>query len=112
MNKELVGASTAVLILGVLKRGPSWGYDIVRQLNDEAAGAFVWQEGTVYPLLHRLEKQKLVRARWRESPAGRRRKYYMLTATGRDALDRDARQWRLFHDLVLSFAGASHARPA
>ena len=56
-NKELVGASTAILILGVLKRAPSYGYDIVRQINQEAEGVFTWQEGTIYPLLHKLERQ-------------------------------------------------------
>ena len=109
-NKELVGASTAVLILGVLKRGgPSWGYDIVRQINEEAAGAFTWQEGTVYPLLHKLEKQGLVHCRWQESPAGRQRKYYVLTPTGRAALDAGTREWEMFHELILRLAGASHA---
>ncbi|HSZ58299.1 MAG TPA: PadR family transcriptional regulator [Tepidisphaeraceae bacterium] len=108
-NKELVGASTAVLILGVLKRGPSWGYDIVRQINEEAAGAFTWQEGTVYPLLRKLEKQGLVRCRWQDSPTGRQRKYYILTPAGRTSLDAGARQWEMFHELVLRLAGVNHA---
>lgn len=108
-NKELVGASTGVLILSVLKRGPSYGYDIVRQINDEAADAFTWQEGTVYPVLHKLEEQGLVRCRWQESPTGRQRKYYILTAAGRQALDDGTRQWELFHQLILRLAGVSHA---
>src|SRR5687767_4827110 len=109
MGKELVGASTAVLILGVLRRGPSYGYDIVRQVNVEAGGVFTWQEGTVYPVLHKLEGQGLVRCRWQEAPTGRRRKYYQLTPAGREALGEGARQWGLFHDLVVRLAGVSHA---
>jgi PadR family transcriptional regulator, regulatory protein PadR len=108
-NKELVGASTGVLILGVLKRGPSYGYEILRQINEQAGGAFTWQEGTVYPVLHKLEKDELIRSRWQDSPEGRRRKYYLLTAAGREALREGSRQWELFHELVVRFAGVSHA---
>jgi len=108
-NKELVGASTGVLILGVLKRGASYGYDILRQINEEAGGAFTWQEGTIYPLLHKLEREGLLRSRWQDSPEGRRRKYYLLTAAGREALQVGSRQWEIFHQLIVRLAGASHA---
>ena len=108
-SKELVGASTGALILGVLKRGPSYGYEIVRQINEEAGGAFTWQEGTIYPVLHKLEQQGLVRCRWQDSPAGRKRKYYIITAKGRDALSDTAQQWDLFHRLVAGIVGVSHA---
>lgn len=108
-SKELVGASTGVLILGVLKRGASYGYDILRQINGEAGGAFTWREGTIYPVLHKLEQEGLIRSRWQASPEGRRRKYYMLTAAGRQALQERSRQWDLFHRLIVCFAGVSHA---
>jgi DNA-binding PadR family transcriptional regulator len=107
--KELVGASTAILILGTLRRGPNYGYEIVRQINEEAGGIFTWQEGTVYPLLHKLEKQQLIRSRWQETAAGRKRKYYSLTASGRAALDDGAKQWQSFNKIVLRLTGASHA---
>ena len=108
-NKELVGASTTVLILGVLQRGgASYGYDIVRQVNDQAQGAFTWHEGTIYPLLHKLERQGLIKSRWQESSAGRKRKYYALTGAGRTALHLGARQWQLFHAMILKLTGASH----
>src|SRR5256885_16784871 len=108
VQKDLVGASTTVLILAVLRDGPSYGYQIVRRVNEQAQGAFTWQEGTIYPLLHKLERQKLIRCRWREAPNGRRRKYYQLTPAGRAALGEGARQWGLFHDLVIRLAGAKH----
>lgn len=108
-NKELVGASTAILILGVLKRAPSYGYDIVRQINQEAEGVFTWQEGTVYPLLHKLERQGSIRSRWQETAAGKNRKYYSLTPAGRAALQAGADQWKLFNEIVLRLTGVSHA---
>ena len=106
IQKDLVGASTTVLLLAVLRDGPSYGYEIVRRVNEQANGAFAWQEGTIYPLLHKLERQRLIRSRWQESPIGRRRKYYQLTSAGRAALGEGARQWGLFHDLVVRLAGA------
>jgi PadR family transcriptional regulator PadR len=108
-TKELVGASTAMLVLGVLQHGASYGYDIVRQFNEAADGAFTWQEGTVYPVLHKLERDGLVRSRWQESEAGRKRKYYSLTPTGRQALQAGAREWQLFHKMILQLAGVAHA---
>jgi len=108
-SKELVGASTAMLVLGVLKHGASYGYDIVRQINEQAEGAFTWQEGTIYPILHKLEKKGLVQCRWQESPTGRRRKYYSLTVEGRAALRDGVRQWELFDQLMIRLAGVNHA---
>ncbi|HEY8747046.1 MAG TPA: PadR family transcriptional regulator [Tepidisphaeraceae bacterium] len=108
-NKELVGASTAVLILGVLRRGSNYGYEIVRQINEHADGAFTWQEGTVYPVLHKLERDGLVRSRWEEAETGRKRKYYALTAAGRESLEEGTRQWQVFHQMIVKLTGVSHA---
>jgi DNA-binding PadR family transcriptional regulator len=107
-SKELMGASTGLLVLGVLSRAPNYGYEIVRTVNDEARGLLVWQEGTLYPILHKLEKQGLVRAQWQETDSGRQRKYYYITAAGRSALRQDVQQWSAVNVLVLKLAGASH----
>jgi PadR family transcriptional regulator, regulatory protein PadR len=106
--KELVGASTSVLVLGVVAREPSYGYDVVRRINEEAYGLFTWQEGTVYPVLHKLEKEGLIRSQWQEANSGRERKYYYITARGRAVLTEDAEQWRDFHALVKRLAGGVH----
>jgi DNA-binding PadR family transcriptional regulator len=108
-NKELVGASTAMLVLGVLARESSYGYEIVKRINEQARGAFTWQEGTVYPVLHRLERDGLIRARWQEADTGRKRKYYALTPAGRNALDDGKRQWHVFHEMIVRLTGVSHA---
>jgi DNA-binding PadR family transcriptional regulator len=103
-NKELVGASTAILVLSVLAREASYGYQIVKRLNDEAHGLFVWQEGTVYPVLYKLEQEKYVRAQWQQADTGRERKYYYITAKGRDALKDGAHEWGAFHQMILRLA--------
>ncbi len=99
-NKELIGAATSLLVLGVLAKGPSYGYDIVRQLNESAGDLFEWQEGTIYPILHKLEKDQQLRAQWQDADTGRRRKYYYITAKGRAVLSREAKQFASFHLLI------------
>ncbi len=72
-------------ILAVISREETYGYEISEQLMEYGFGKIT--EGTVYPLLLRLEKNGLVRATYRASDMGPRRKYYTLTAEGRDALE-------------------------
>jgi len=104
-KKELIGASTGLLILSVLAKGPSYGYEIIRSINQQGEGLFLWQEGTIYPVLHKLEQEGLVRAQWQQADTGRERKYYYITAQGRGALGVATEQWRGFSQLVLSLAG-------
>ncbi len=104
VDKDLVGASTALLVLGSIAAEPTWGYEIVRRLNESAEGLFEWNEGTVYPILHKLEKQGLIRARWTESQPRRRRKLYTLTAKGRASLSTRAEQWSAFNELIARFS--------
>lgn len=108
-DKELVGATTGLLVLSVLAREASYGYQIIRTLNEEAENIFSWQEGTVYPVLHKLEKDKLVRTQWQQADTGRRRKYYYITAKGRDALTESARQFAAFHGIVGRMVNAANA---
>lgn len=106
LQKELMGASTAVIILGILSKSPSYGYQIVKYANDEAGDLFIWQEGTIYPVLHKLEKDGFVRAQWEESEKGRKRKYYYITAKGRELLAKGAKEWEGFYNVILKFAEA------
>lgn len=99
-DKELIGASTSLLVLTVLAREASYGYQIIRSINHEAEGLFTWQEGTIYPVLHKLEKDELVRTQWQQADTGRKRKYYYITAKGRGALDAGTEQWDAFHGLI------------
>ncbi len=105
-NKELVGASASLLVLGALAKAPSYGYEIVKRVNDEAGDLFTWQEGTIYPVLHKLEKNGYVRTQWQEADSGRRRKYYYITAAGRELLAKGVREWCGFYRLFLRIAEA------
>ena len=109
INKELVGASTSLLILGVVAKAPSYGYQIVKRINSEAKALFDWQEGTVYPVLHKLEKDGYIRSKWQTADTGRRRKYYHITPQGRQALADYRHQWSEFHSLVFRITEVQHA---
>lgn len=108
LNKELAGASSNILVLSVLAREASYGYQIIKRLNDAADGAFLWQEGTIYPILHKLEKDDFVRAQWQEADTGRRRKYYYITAKGRDALAQGSHQWSEYHRMIVRLTEATN----
>lgn len=72
------------LVLSVLGDGPKHGYEIALEVEERSDGAFELQHGTLYPILHRLEDDGLIRGAWAEE--GRRRKVYRLTETGEVAL--------------------------
>lgn len=95
------------LVLALLEHEPLYGYLLVRRAK--ARGALQWAEGTVYPLLHTMEREGLVRSRWRMSGLGRRRKYYSVTAAGRRALRQARGEWRRQVRTVTSILmGGSH----
>lgn len=100
-NKELIGASTGLLVLSVLAKEANYGYQIIRRLNEQAGDLFEWREGTVYPVLHKLEKEELVRAQWQQAETGRERKYYYITGKGREALAAGKEQWHSFYRMIL-----------
>ncbi|MDE6384663.1 MAG: PadR family transcriptional regulator [Eubacterium sp.] len=80
-SKELLKGSTPLLILSVLKNDDFYGYRIIRELEIRSENMFEMSEGTLYPILHALEKEKLLTSYWKECD-GRRRKYYHITDLG------------------------------
>lgn len=80
------------MVLSVLVQEPQYGYSIQQKLREASRGRVPLPAGTLYPLLHRLEADKLIKSRWEES-TGRRRKWYEITKTGRARLGAQAHQW-------------------
>ncbi|NIH66483.1 PadR family transcriptional regulator [Modestobacter marinus] len=85
-------------VLRVMAEGPTYGYAIAAELA--AAGFGDIKGGTLYPLLARLEKNGLVTVEWRPGEGGPGRKYFTLTAAGRDQLDAGLAQWQVFSATV------------
>lgn len=93
VTKDLVAASATPLVLGILARGESYGYAILKQIDEVSGGELAWTDGLLYPLLHRLERLGHIESRWRVAPSGRRRKYYEITDQGRAELADQHCQW-------------------
>ncbi len=95
LSKQTLDGNVETLILAVLETGPSYGYAIVKELNERAEGILQLGEGTIYPVLYRLEDKKLIAARWRLAENGRQRKYYRLISKGHKALATNRQQWQM-----------------
>jgi PadR family transcriptional regulator PadR len=95
IDKDLVAASATPLVLAILTEGESYGYAIIKRVAELSGGELEWTDGMLYPLLHRLERNGLVKAVWGKSETGRRRRYYRLTEAGVEQLSRQRRQWQV-----------------
>ncbi|MEJ2583101.1 MAG: helix-turn-helix transcriptional regulator [Acidobacteriota bacterium] len=102
ISKDLVAASAAPLVLAILSEAESYGYAIRKRVGELSEGELEWTDGMLYPVLHRLERNGYVKARWGTSEAGRRRKYYRLTELGTEELESQQRQWRLVDSALRS----------
>jgi PadR family transcriptional regulator PadR len=109
ITKDLVAASAAPLILSILAESESYGYAIIQRVRDVSSGEIAWSDGMLYPVLHRLEEQGLIQARWRTAESGRQRKYYALKRDGKAALEEQKQQWLLVHQTLARLWGLGHA---
>jgi PadR family transcriptional regulator PadR len=91
--KDLVAASATPMVLGILAEGESYGYAILKRINELSGGELAWTEGLLYPLLHRLERLGHVESTWQSVTGERRRKYYRVTGQGLAELAEQRRQW-------------------
>lgn len=94
MDRELTKGTLSLLVLFLLRRKRMYGYELAATVREETDGAFQWKEGSLYPSLHKLEQQGLIRSEWEGPPGGRQRKYYDLTDAGRAALAEKVAAWR------------------
>ena len=93
--KDLVAASAMPLVLAILDEGESYGYAILKRIDELSGGEMEWTDGMLYPLLHRLDRLGYVEAHWDSPEGGRRRRYYCITSAGRNALSDQRRQWEI-----------------
>jgi len=99
--------STAVMVLRLLAEKPMYGYQIVKELQIRSEGYFDLEQGTLYPALHRLEKDELVQGKWEVVEDGPSRKYYYITEEGRQELEKSSQQWSDFSRHLLKLLGES-----
>ncbi|HVK26401.1 MAG TPA: PadR family transcriptional regulator [Actinokineospora sp.] len=100
VTKDLVAASATPMVLGILAEADSYGYAILRRINELSGGELDWTEGLLYPLLHRLERLGHVESGWQSVAGQRKRKYYSITKSGLAELADQRRQWETVVDTL------------
>jgi PadR family transcriptional regulator PadR len=104
MRNDALNGQLDPLILATIAEGPAHGYAILQRLKQRSGGAFDLAEGTVYPALHRLERDGLLTSAW-VIESGRRRRVYRITRAGRSTLKVRRREWRVFSNAMEAVFG-------
>lgn len=99
-GRELLKGNTDSLLLCLISREPTYGYEIVKELQKRSNGYFQFKEGTLYPALHRLERENLIRGTWEILSTGQRRRYYYITEKGKQVLAKRLAMWQDFSSAV------------
>ena len=93
-DTRVKNACSETLVISLLKEGPMHGYEMCQVIEERSAGFFTFKHGTLYPLLHRLEKQGVLTSEWGEMESGKPRRYYRLTRAGERAHADHVQLWR------------------
>lgn len=105
IGRELKRGSLELIVLHLLAPGEAYGYEIVSKLTAETSGALEVTDGTLYPVLYRLERAGFVAVRWETPARGVPRKYYRLTDAGRAELEQLRREWTTFANAMARLLG-------
>jgi PadR family transcriptional regulator len=105
--RNLAAGTYDLIVLDVLRDGPSYGYGIVKRIFEQSKRTIRWHEGTLYPVLHRLEKRGMLVSEWEGRKGSRQRRYYRLTARGRRAWREQRQHWRAFSRSINALLGCS-----
>lgn len=101
--------SAELLILALLEQQPRHGYELSKLIASRSKGVLTFHAASLYPLLVRLEERGLIAGRWVEKAGQRRRRYYRITAEGKDVLSSQRRSWKEFFAAINRVAGVQHA---
>lgn len=99
-SSDLIRSCADMVILTVLRKRPMHGYDILMSMGEFGDGQFRFKQGTLYPLLYRLEREAWVKSKWHVPETGKKRKIYTITAEGKRVLAQRTQQWERFSKSV------------
>jgi PadR family transcriptional regulator PadR len=103
--QNLARSCNEVLLLSVLSEGKKHGYQLALEIETRSGGFFKFNHGTLYPILHKLEKEGLISGCWSDEGPKRKRRQYTLTKKGRDHAARELKFWREFFKQFFAIAG-------
>jgi len=108
-DRELKKGSAELLILSLLESRPRHGYEISQLIESRSEGTLKFNIASFYPLLYRLEKRGWIQGRWVEKAGQRRRRYYRITAAGRQMLAQQRTTWLEFVTAMQRITGLKNA---
>lgn len=100
LSKELIGASSIPIILSLLLKNESYGYEIIQNVKEISKGVIEYGDGTMYPVLHKLEKKGLIESYWKVVDSGRKRKYYKISNKGKKELSTEKENWTIINQII------------
>jgi PadR family transcriptional regulator, regulatory protein PadR len=112
VSKDLVAASSRMMILSILSGGESYGYQILHTVKYLTEGGWIWSDGLIYPVLHKLENEKMISARWEQIENGRNRKYYKITDKGMKSLEKSMQEWNFVDATFRKVWGTKTCNPS
>lgn len=105
IDRGFIGGSTNLLVLSLLKKKDMYGYEIIKDLEIMSDSTFSFKEGTLYPVLHKLENDGFVKSYREKGDTGRVRKYYQITTRGEKQLIDEKIQWQVFSSSINKVIG-------
>lgn len=106
-NRELVKGSTSILVLQLLNERDMYGYELVKEMDKRSDHHLQMKEGTLYPALHKMEKQEYIEHYWQTQDKGPDRKYYRITAEGKEILAERTTEWHRYVQMMNNLIGKS-----
>jgi DNA-binding PadR family transcriptional regulator len=107
IQEQMRKGTTTVIVLKLLAEvdRPMYGYEIIQELETRSRGYFHFKEGLIYPRLHEMERQGLLRSEWQGEEGERRRKFYGITDAGRRRLEKELDGWQAFAQQINHLLG-------
>ena len=103
--RNLAAGTYDLIVLDVLRDGPGYGYGIIQRILQQSKNTIRWRQGTLYPVLHRLEERGLLTSRWTGKKDGRQRRYYRITARGERLWREQRSEWKFFNQAINALLG-------
>ena len=99
ISKDLVAATSIPLILSILIERETYGYELIKKIKERSSGKLEFAEGTIYPVLKKLEEKKFIASKWKVGDTDKQRKYYRITSAGKKQLKTEKNNWFIIHNL-------------
>jgi PadR family transcriptional regulator, regulatory protein PadR len=100
LPKDLIAASSFSIILIVLSKGENYGYEIIKSIKEASNGQLDYAEGTLYPILKKMEASGWISSQWKTADNGRERKYYKITREGKKQMQLEKRNWQSVNQIL------------